>query len=115
MLIQGSLLDADQAQPFPALTLMVRVPPAGSTFKLSGATSKAQPGDCVIVRTCPAIVAVPVRDGPLVAATVTVREPGPDPDAGVTVIQSVLLEPVHGHPAPEVMATARVPPDASSE
>jgi hypothetical protein len=69
----------------------------------------------VIVTTCPPIVAVPVRDGPLVGATVTVTEAGPDPDAGPTEIQSALLEAVHGHPAPEVIATARVPPAASSE
>jgi len=109
------LLDAPHAQPLPAVTLIVRVPPEGSTLKLRGDTSKVQPGDCVIVRTCPAIVAVPVRDGPLVAAAVTVTEAGPDPDAGPTEIQSALLEAVHGHPAPEVMATARVPPAASSE
>jgi len=45
----GWLLDAVQLQPLPVLTLTLRVPPAGSTDRLSGETSNEQPGDCVTV------------------------------------------------------------------
>ena len=97
------------------MTLIVRVPPAASTVKFNGDTSNVQPGDCVTVKTCPAMVAVPVRDGPLVGATVTVTLPVPDPPAGPTEIQSALLAAVHGQPALDVMATLWVPPDAPTD
>jgi hypothetical protein len=61
---------------------------------------------------CPAIVSDAVRDGPAVDATVTVTLPGPAPAGGVTVIQSALLDAVHGQPGPAVMVTACEPPAA---
>lgn len=71
-----------------------------------------QPGDCVTVKTCPAIVAVPVRAGPFVAATATVTLPIPDPVVVPIEIQSALLAAVHGQPADDVIMTVCVPPDA---
>jgi hypothetical protein len=79
---------------------------------LSGATSKLQPGDCVTVKTCPAMVSVPVRVGPFVGATENPTAPGPLPDASVTEIQGALLDAVHGHPGPAVTATVPDPPAA---
>jgi hypothetical protein len=84
-------------------------------LKESGDTSNEQPPDCVTVTSCPPIVAVPVRDGPLVAAAVNVIVAGPDPVGGATVIQSALLAAVQGQPPVDVTVTFRVPPLAGTE
>lgn len=97
------------------MTLTVRELPAGSTSCVSGATSKVQPGDCVTVRAWPAIVTVPLRVGPDVAATFRVTVPGPVPPGVAVVIQSTSLEAVHGQPAPAVTVTACDPPAAPAE
>ncbi len=115
IVIHGSGLDALQAQPAAAVTVTVREPPVGSASCVSGATSKLQPGDCVTARACPAIVTVPLRVGPVVAATFRVTLPGPVPPGVAGVIQSASLEAVHGQPAPAVTVTACDPPDAPTE
>ena len=97
------------------MTLIVRLPPAASILKESGETSNEQPADCVTGTSCPAIVAVPVRDGPVVAAAFNVIVAGPDPVAGATVIHSALLAAVHGQPPVVVTVTFRVPPLAGTE
>jgi hypothetical protein len=61
------------------------------------------------------MVAVPVRDGPLVAAAFNVIVAGPDPVAGETVIHSALLAAVHGQPPVDVTVTCPVPPLAGTE
>jgi hypothetical protein len=115
IVIHGCALEAVHAQPAPPLTFTVRVPPEASTLCESGDTSNVHPGDCVTVTALPAIVSVPVRDGPDVGATLSVTVPGPAPAAGATVIQSALLEAVHGHPAPLVTATTWDPPADPAE
>jgi hypothetical protein len=79
---------------------------------LSGDTSTLQPGDCVTVKTWPAIVSVPVRAGPVVAATVKPTVPLPDPAAVASEIQVTSLDAVHGQPAAAVTITAFEPPAA---
>jgi hypothetical protein len=61
---------------------------------------------CVTVKVRPAIVNVPVRATPVLAATVKAADPLPLPAAPeVTVIQVTLLEAVHAHPAAAVTVT----------
>lgn len=110
IVIHGCALEAVQAHPAPPATFTVRLPPEASTLCESGDTSNEQPADCVTVTALPAIVTVPVRDGPDVGATLSVTVPAPMPVAGATVIQSALLEAVHGHPAPLATVTACDPP-----
>jgi hypothetical protein len=112
IVIHGCVLDALQSHPAPPVTFTVRVPPAASTLCASGETSSVQPGDWVTTRAWPAIVTVPVRDGPVVRATVVVTAPVPVPVAAETVIQSTLLDAVHGQPGPAVTVTTCEPPVA---
>ena len=110
--IHGALLVAVQVHPLAVLTPTVRVPPPASTLCVSGDTSKAQPGDCVTVNTWPAIVAVPVRGGPVVAATVKLTAPLPVPELVASEIQLTSLAAVHGHPDAVVTLTVLDPPAA---
>jgi hypothetical protein len=64
----------------------------------------------VTVNICPAIVSVPVRDGPVVGATFTPTLPVPVPAGDVRVSQSSLLDAVHGHPVLVVTVTCCEPP-----
>src|SRR5207237_214133 len=113
--IHESLVDAVHVQPAATVTLMVRVPPLASTLILSGETLKLQPGDCVTVTVCPAIVTVLVRDGPFVAATVKVTVPAPLPLVAedVAMLES-LLAAVQVQTAAALTFTERVPPLASA-
>jgi len=66
-----------------------------------------------MVNVWPAMVAVPVRCGPVFAATLYPTAPFPDPAApDVIVIQGALLAAVHVQPA--VVVTFTVPVDAVS-
>jgi hypothetical protein len=98
--------------PAAAFTLTVRLPPFGSTVWLRGDTSKPQPGDCVTVSTWPAIVTVPLRDGPVVAATAKPTLPLPVPDVVVSVTQFTSLDAVHGQPGAAVTVAVFDPPAA---
>ena len=62
------------------------------------------------VNVCPAMVAVPVRVGPLVAATVMPTVPAPLPNGVATEIQLALLAAVQGHPGPAFTVTTIDPP-----
>jgi hypothetical protein len=115
IVIHGCALEAVHAHPAPPLMFTVRVPPAASTLCASGDTSNVQPGDCVTVTALPAIVSVPVRDAPDVGTTLSVTVAGPAPVVGATVIQSALLDAVHGHPAPLATVTACDPPADPAE
>ena len=70
-----------------------------------------QPCDWLTEKACPATTAVPVRDLPDVAATITETEAGPLPDAGERVSHGTLLEAVHGQEAVAVIAIEAVVPD----
>ena len=115
-LIHGCALVAVHAHPSPAVTVTEPFPPDEATDCESGEMAKVHPSPCVIVTVCPATVTVPDREGPLSGATLSVTVPDPVPFApDVMVIQSALLAAVHGHPADDVMARLRVPPDAPTE
>jgi hypothetical protein len=65
-----------------------------------------------MVKSCPAITAVPVRCAPVVGATLKETRPGPAPEAGVTEIQSAFGVAAHGHAGAVVTTTEPVAPDA---
>ena len=77
--IQFALLDAVHGQPAPAVTDTSCDPPAAPAAYVAGEMEYVQPSDCVTLKCNPAIVNVPARGGPVVAATVkeTVADPFP--------------------------------------
>jgi hypothetical protein len=69
----------------------------------------------VTVSVCPAIVTVPERDVPVLAATVKVIDPLPLPVVPeVTVIHGTLLAAVHAHPAAALTVTGVPGPPAAA-
>ena len=69
---------------------------------------------CVTVKTRPAMVRVPTREAPVLAATLNVTEPVPLPlTPEVTVSQVALLVVVQTQPRPADTETLPVPPDAA--
>lgn len=120
MVIHPALLDAVQAHVDPALTATEPVPPDAAADALVGLIEYVHAGAgvtaaCVTVKVRPAIVNVPVRAAPVLAATVKAVDPLPLPAAPeVTVIQGTLLAAVHAHPAAAVTVTGvPVPPGAA--
>jgi hypothetical protein len=58
----------------------------------------AVPASCVTVKVCPAIVTVPLREAPLLAAAVTTTVPLPVPEApDLMVMNEAEVEAVHVH------------------
>jgi hypothetical protein len=108
----GTLLLAVHAHALVVVTVTVPVPPVAGTFWLvglieyvHGATNAAW----LTVNVWPAMVAVPVRAAPVLAATLISTEPFPVPDApDVTVIHGTPLAAVHAHAAVVVTATVAV-------
>ena len=101
----------------PAVTVTAPEPPAAPMVWLVGAIENVQGGaSCVAVNVCPAIVSVPTRCGPVLAATANDTLPLPLPAAApVIVSQSMLFDAaVHPQFAAAVIATAPPPPDAAS-
>ena len=129
--IHDTLLLAVQLQVPPDAVTAIAVPgpPAAAIDSLVGAIVKVQlggdggvggvggvggpgwvPSACVIVWVRPAMVTVPVRDPPLLAAMRNATEPLPLPCApDVMVIQDALLFAVHVHPLSVETATLAVP------
>ena len=71
---------------------------------------------CVTVNVWPAMVTVPERAPPVLAATLNATEPFPLPLAPeVTVTHAALLLAVQAQPLPADTATVPVPPDAAIE
>ena len=69
---------------------------------------------CVTVNVCPAMVRVPERAPPVLAATLNATEPFPLPLAPeVTVTHPGLLPAVQAQPLPADTATVPDPPDAA--
>ena len=78
---------------------------------LGGASVRPQLSVCVTVKVCPAIVNVPDRAGPVVAATLNCTEPLPLPVPPlVIVIQSAWLAALQPQPSGAVTLTLPVPP-----
>ena len=78
---------ADQgASPSELVSPTLREPPAAAAFQMSESTPKSgTAATCEMITTCPAIVAVALRDCALVVgAAVNVTVPEPTPAAGLT-------------------------------
>jgi hypothetical protein len=90
------------------------VPPAATASDVGETVNEQFAGACVIVKACPAIVTLPVRDSDdELAATAKVTIPLPLPDAPpVTVTQLTLLTAVHVQPVRTVTLTDSVAPAA---
>ena len=108
----AALLDAVQVQPPPALTVTFPVDPAEGAVADSGVIENAHPGDWVIAIRCPAIVALPERAGPVVAATIRLTVPSPLPDdLPCRVIQLSFEAADQSHSRFDVTLKVSVPPD----
>ena len=115
-LSQVALLAAVHAQPAPAVTLTVPVPPEAVIDWLVGLIEYEQlEEDSLTVKVIPAIVNVPVRAFLAVfAAALKSTVPSPLPLApAVTLNHDVLLAAVHAQPVPAVTLTVPVPPAAA--
>jgi hypothetical protein len=115
MVIHEALRVADHAQPDPAVTATVPLPPDAGTERVSGEMPNAQPFPWVTVTVWFATTSVPDREGPLAAPTAKVTVPDPLPLASdAIVIHGCALDAVHGQPAAAVTLTVRVPPLGST-
>lgn len=116
--IQVALLVVLHVQPEAAVTEVPPEPPAAPKDWLVDEMLYEQLAfACVTVNVAPAIVSVPLRlVMAVLAATVKLVLPGPDPEAPlVTVIHDALLLAVHAQPAPAVTALELVPPAAVND
>jgi hypothetical protein len=112
---QFALLDADQPHPLAVVTSNEPVPPPAGTDAEPADNENVQPCPWLTVKVRPAIVSVPDRAGPVVAATVKATVPLPLPLApDVIEIHGWLLTAVHAHPLADVTAALPVPPDAGT-
>jgi hypothetical protein len=100
MVIHETLVAAVQLQPVPVETAIGVPPPApAATDWLVGVIEYVQFAACVTVNVWPAIVSVPFRTAPVLAATLKFTFPGPVPLAPeVTVIHVAVLDADHAHP-----------------
>jgi hypothetical protein len=111
MVIHVALLAAVHAQPVAVVTLTEPDPPLAGTLCEVGLRVNEQPELCVTVNVWPAMVNVPVRCGPVLAATENCVEPLPVPLAPVViVIQVALLAPVQAQSLAVVTLTEPPPP-----
>jgi hypothetical protein len=114
------LLAAVQLQPEPCVfvTVKVVVLPLAPTLVLIGDTLNTHAGAAWLTVTLfPAIVTVPEREAPMLAAADTVTVPDPVPELPlVTVRKLVLLAAVQLQPVPCVFVTVKVvlPPPAAT-
>ena len=69
IVIQVALLTAVQAQPAPPVTPTLPLPPEEGSDALAGEIAWVHPSAWFTVNVCPAIVAVPARAAPVLAAT----------------------------------------------
>jgi hypothetical protein len=96
----ASLLVAVQAQPAPAATSKLELPPDAAMFVEVGAIENAQPLPWFTVNVWPPTVSVPERGPPVIAAALNPTFPGPDPlPPDVMVSQEALLVAVQAQPA----------------
>jgi hypothetical protein len=114
---QGTLAAAVQAHdPAEAVTVVDPVPPVSDTDCAPGAIANVHGGGggaaCDTVNVCPAMVSVPLRAVPGLAAALNAIVPLPVPEAPlVTVSQGALAVAVHAHDAAEAVTVVEpVPP-----
>jgi hypothetical protein len=105
--------EALNAHPLWVVTETGRTWPVAGTEAVAGETPNVHEAaaDCVTVTAWPATVTVPVRElVEVLAATVSVTEPLPDPPVGDTVIQLAAELAFHPHADELATVTANVPP-----
>ncbi len=106
---------AVQAQPLPAVTATVTVPPSAAKLRLVGEIEYVQGTGalCVTVTAWPAIVIVPVRAvDPVLASTATLAAPVPVPLAVLSVSHERASLAYHPQLGPVVTVTVPPPPDS---
>jgi hypothetical protein len=115
--IHAAPLDAVQPHSDGLVTITDVLPAPAPADSVVGETENVQPMPaCVTVTDWPATVAVPVRGlAPVLAAYVSVTDPFPLPDAGLTTIHAVPLDAVQPQPAGAVTATLAVPASAPAD
>jgi hypothetical protein len=86
MVIHDALRVAVHAQPDPAVTATVPLPPDAGTERVSGEMPNAQPFPWVTVTVWPAMTSVPDRGGPLAAAIASATVPDPLPLAPEAIV-----------------------------
>jgi hypothetical protein len=117
MVSHVALLVAVHAHVAGAVTITEPVVAAATTLADAGEIVGTQAGAAwVTVNVEPAMVSVPVRlVVPVLAATLNVTGPDPEPEAPeVTVIHVALLAAVHRQPAATVTVLLPVPPAAAT-
>lgn len=108
-----ALLVAVHVQPAAAVTATLPSPPPAPIDCVSGSIAYVHPCDCVTVTVWPPMVSVPVRGGPVVAATVNVTLPLAEPDVAPWMeIHGTAVDAVHAHALPAVTVTVAEPPVA---
>jgi hypothetical protein len=109
---QSAFEAAIQLHAAPAVTATLPTAPPAGMDTLAGAMANVHGAAvCVTVNVFPPIVNVPVRAAPLLAATLNVTLPFPEPEPpAVTVIQGTFDAAVHAHALPAVTVTVPVPP-----
>lgn len=118
IVIHGALLDADQEQPAPVVTVIVPPPAPAEVVAPVGLMAAAPlPAACVTVYVWPAIVSAADRpEHAVFAAADQLTDPFPVPDApDVTVSHPAALDAVHAHAAPAVTLTEPDPPEAGAD
>jgi hypothetical protein len=117
MVIQATLLVADQEQPVDVVTLNVAEPPAAVAVRDVGVMAYEHCAvSCVTVKVCPAMVAVPVRGlVPVFTPTLRPTVPFPAPlKPLVTSIHVTLLTAVQEQPAGAMTLTVVKPAPAGA-
>ena len=115
IVIQEADVVAVQLQPWLVVTEMLKVPPGWSNVCDVGLMENVHPVAWVTVKVPFAIVSVPERAGPVLAATEKVTVPFPVPlEPDPIVIHAALLVAVHAQPAAAVTDTGVPLPPAAT-
>jgi hypothetical protein len=116
MPIHGTLLAAVHGHPAPLDTATLAEPPPGDRSWAFLSIAYVQPCDCVTLNRCPAIVSVPARGGPVVAATEIASGPLPLPvDDDVIWIHDESEVAVHEHRGLDACTSIRAVPPADEK
>jgi hypothetical protein len=101
-----------QVQPFAATTFTLPAPPLEPTAWLLDEIVGLQPFPCETVNVCPAIVNVPVRGAPALAATLYPTDPFPLPDVPLVIVSQseLFVDAVQVQPFAAEIVTVPVPP-----
>src|SRR5512134_3015303 len=75
-----------QLQPVAAVTATEMLPPEAATVCCCGAMANEHPAVWMIVNVWPPMLSVPVRSVPVLAATLKVTEPSPEPLAPEAIV-----------------------------